>query len=237
MTPTPFKSPTMGAATMAAILMLAPLAGRAAIVNNGSFENPLGTWSNTVANYMAVANGSTAITGWTVANAGGRGLAWAKAPTQEGYAASDGQYFVDLSGFGTESGPTAALQQMLQGLVTGQSYSIAIDYWGDRVSLGLEGSTLATAAAASSGWTRLTAGFVATGEQMLLSVGYQGTSGVAFVDNLDVVGDTGSGGTVPTPGSAVLAATALGALLAQRRRAKAQSQGAKAKPVRQSSAF
>lgn len=206
-----------------AALTVFPLAGHAAIVQNGSFENPLNTWVNTGFNYMAVASGSSALTGWDVVNASGRGVAWAQSPTNDGYSPSHGSYFVDLSGFGTEAGPDAALTQTLQNLVVGETYTLGIDYWGDAATLKLNGSTLATAGAASnSGWARLTATFQAASSQALLAVGRGGTSGVAFVDNLTVSGReaTGGGGAspVPEPASLLLMATGLAALVAHRRR-------------------
>lgn len=192
-------------------LLLFPLAGNAAIVRNGSFENPLNTWVNTSANYMAVASGSSAITDWTVTNAQGSGVAWALSPTSENYMASAGLHFVDLSGFGTQAGPNAVLAQDLQNLIAGDTYTVGIDYWGDRVSLSIGGTTIATAASASSGWTHLTTTFQAIGSQASLSIGYNGTSGVAFIDNLTVTGREAVV-NVAEPDSLGLVAAAIGAL-------------------------
>lgn len=206
-----------------AALAVFPLAGQAAIVQNGSFENPLNTWVNTGANYMAVASGSSALTGWEVVNAGGRGVAWAQSPTNDGYSPSNGSYFVDLSGFGTEAGPNAALTQTLQNLVVGETYTLGIDYWGDAATLKLDGNILATAGSASnSGWMRLSTTFQAASAQALLTVGRGGTSGVAFVDNLTVVGPEATGGAspVPEPASLVLMSAGLAALAARRWRVR-----------------
>lgn len=203
-----------------AALAVFPLAGHAAIVQNGSFENPLNTWTNTGFNYMAVASGSSALTGWEVVNATGRGVAWAKSPTNDGYSPSEGTYFVDLSGFGTEAGVNAALTQTLQNLVVGATYTLGIDYWGDAATLKLDGSTLATAGAASnSGWMRLSTTFQAASSQALLTVGRGGSSGVAFVDNLTVTGPeaTGSTSPVPEPSSVLLMSAGLVAWVARRR--------------------
>jgi hypothetical protein len=207
---------TVNASTcMLCALLALPLASNAAIIENGSFENPMGTWVNSGFNYMAVASGSPAITGWAVANALGRGVAWAQNPTNDGYFASAGSYFVDLSGFGVEAGPNAALTQELRELIVGETYTVGIDYWGDRVTMAIAGTPIAMAASASGAWTRVTATFQATSAQMALSIGYIGASGVAFVDNLTV---TGPSAAVPEPGTFVLACAALAALGGRRRR-------------------
>ncbi|MEJ6005186.1 hypothetical protein WG899_06490 [Paucibacter sp. AS339] len=199
-----------------AVLLTLPLAGEAAIVQNGSFENPLNTWVNTSANYMAVADGSTAITSWAVTQANGRGVAWAMNPTNDSYFASAGSYFVDLSGFGVEAGPNAALEQTLQNLIAGQTYTVGIDYWGDPVKIAIGGTLVATAGSASYGWSHLSSTFTASGMQELISIGRGGSSGVAFVDNLTVSGpdasNTTGNGKLPEPGSFALVAAALLAL-------------------------
>ncbi len=195
-----------------------PTFASAAIVPNGSFEDPNAAWTNTGFNYMAVASGSPAIDGWSVVGAAGRGVAWGKRPTNDGYFPSEGDFFVDLSGFGVEAGPNATLRQTLQNLIAGETYVVQIDYWGDRTRLSIDGATIATAGAASAGWTPLQASFVAQGPQALLSVGYLGASGVAFVDNLRGSGrEAGVGGDVPEPGTLALLAAGLLALRRRRR--------------------
>jgi len=193
-------------------LFALPMAGQAAIVQNGSFENLQNTWTNTEYNYMAVASGSTAITAWNVVGAVSRGVAWAQSPTNDGYSPSAGSYFVDLSGFGTEAGPNATLEQILQNLISGQTYNVGIDYWGDAAKVSIGGTVIATGASSSASWTHLATTFTASSTQELLAIGYSGQSGVAFVDNLTVTGPDSSvgGGTVPEPGTMALVIASLG---------------------------
>jgi hypothetical protein len=119
-----------GLATALAILA-SPLLGAQAlalgtsnIVKNGSLENLEGKWTNTRCNYMAVTAGSKAITGWKVTTSAGE-LAWAKAPTCDGFRASNRKFFVDLTGFGSDA-PNGALQQQLN-TSAGQRYQFSID--------------------------------------------------------------------------------------------------------------
>ena len=206
--------------TRPAVLLLAlhAAAAPAAIVQNGGLENIQNTWINTSCNYMA-ASGST-ISGWTVGASATGPLAWAKAPTCDGYVASEGAYFVDLSGFGTVAGP-ASLDQMLQNLIAGETYTVGLDYLGAAPELRIGGVAFSAAAATSSGWTHLSASFVATGSQGLLSLKNVSSSGVVFVDNVTVAGRE-AGGSVPEPASWSLVALGLAAAGRRRHRVRAQ---------------
>src|SRR5262249_1567711 len=112
--------------TSLALMLLSLVGGRASassIVVNGSLET--GSFVNTTCGYMALGAGSTTITGWTVAPATTGNIVWANSPTCDGFSASNGSFFVDLSGFG-ESSVNGAIQQGLTTTI-GQSYAFSMD--------------------------------------------------------------------------------------------------------------
>lgn len=207
----------------AACLLAAAAAGtaQAAIVSNGSLEDTAGNWTDTSCGYMAVAVGSGAIGGWTVGSGSGP-VAWGRSTTCDGHAASDGNYFLDLSGFGANAG-AAAINQVITGLVTGDRYDIALDFLGAApgVLLGGETVSLAAAGSAGGGWTHLRGSFTATAGGMMLVVGNV-TPGalLVFVDNVSVTSSTAGpgGGALPEPSAAALSTLALLALGFARRR-------------------
>ncbi len=96
------------------VVLVTSLPARAGFVINGSLEDTNGTWVNTNANYMALTAGSTAIAGWTVAPGTVNEIVWGKTPTGDNppQSAADGLFFVDLTGFGSDS-PNGAIQQSL----------------------------------------------------------------------------------------------------------------------------
>ena len=99
-------------------------------VLNGSLEDLNSDWVNTSDNYMALAAGSPAIADWIAAGTGD--IAWGKSPTSDGHNAANGTYFVDLTGFGAGD-PNGAIQQMLTGLVVGQTYMYSMDVEGTSI--------------------------------------------------------------------------------------------------------
>ena len=173
---------------------------------------------------MAIGAGSTAINGWTVAPATTGNLVWAKTPTGDGYSASDGTYFVDLTGFGASS-PNGKLEQLLTGLVSGGMYSFSFDTFGTAAGVSVDGSALSLTAGSTftvgtTSWTTRTGTFVAGGSTALLSIGnvVPGAS-VVFVDHIVVDGPSASTG-VPdsTPTGSLLAAVGLACGFLKRRR-------------------
>jgi hypothetical protein len=110
---------------VAGIVAAAPaMAGPAGLVNGG-FEDLNHNWTNTDGGYMALYANSTAIAGWTVSPQVVSDIAWGYGP-DAGFAAKEGSYYVDLTGFGNDS-PNGAIRQTIS-VVTGQTYTVGF-YW------------------------------------------------------------------------------------------------------------
>jgi len=147
------------------------------LVTNGSFEE--GTHVSDGCNYMRVGAGSVALTDWTVVSE----VAWGKNPC-DGFTASDGVAFVDLSSFGSQS-PNGELQQSLD-TTPGTEYVFSIDRQGSNAAVSLGGSPLDLTPSSSSGpWTTYTAAFTATSSTTILSIrNVTPLVQVVFVDNV-----------------------------------------------------
>lgn len=192
----------------------------ASLVTNGSFENTAGTFVNTAANYMALSASSTAIPGWTVAPGTVSDIVWGVNPT-DGFTASNGAAFVDLSGFGSNS-PNGSVQQSLS-TVPGLQYTFSYDFSGvlSNVSIGTLPLTLTLGPGfnvAGTQWTNAHATFIAPAGSQLLSI-LNGAPGeqIVFIDNVSVELVT------PLPAALPLFVTGLAGLgwLARRRRRQA----------------
>jgi hypothetical protein len=182
---------------------------------NGSLEDPSSAFVNTVGNYMSLLAGSTAIAGWTVSSTTTNEIVWAKSPTSDSHNAAAGTFFVDLTGFGGDS-PNGAIEQMLTGLVVGQSYSYSMDVEVvgslPLVTVGGTGVTLSPGPPFSVGidrWTPETGTFTATSPNELLQIsnalaGQQ----IDFIDNISVTGPSAAP-TVPEPATLTLMALGL----------------------------
>jgi hypothetical protein len=187
-----------------AVWMMAALAfsaRSATLVANGSLEDLNNQFVNTAANYMALSAGATSIANWMV-SAGTTGqIVGGKSPTSDGHNAAAGTFFVDLTGFGSNS-PNGAIQQTLSGLVLGQSYSFSMDV---EVVGSLPLVTVGNLTVSLSGgppfpvgtdsWTPETGTFIANATSPVLKIMNQ-TPGqqITFIDNIAV-----SGPTVPEP--------------------------------------
>ncbi len=93
---------------------------QAQVILNGSFEN--GSFMPDGNGFMSLPAGSTAITGWTTFNAE---LVWAGFPNTSDWPASDGNFFLDLTGY-HDSSPYGGIQQALM-TVSGTRYHVTFD--------------------------------------------------------------------------------------------------------------
>ena len=190
---------------VAAMMLLSGTAS-ASILLNGSFEDLNNNWTNTLANYMAVPGGNSSIADWSV-SASGRGVVWGKNTTSDGYNASQGSYFVDLSGFGNEAG-LSVLSQNIQNLVIGQTYAVGLDFLGQASSLWVGSNHVLNSGnySQANSWSHLTGSFVATQTTELLQLKNDWpAASIVFVYNLTVAGPEATSSTVgngvPEPGT------------------------------------
>jgi hypothetical protein len=193
------------------------------IVLNGSLEDLNGSFANTACGYMALGSGSTAIANWTV-NASTIGqMVWGASPTCDGFSASEGDFFADLSGFGSDS-PNGTLEQQLATGI-GQTYFFSIDLGtanGGGVSV-VVGADLLTLSAGSpfvvgsTSWTPYTGSFIASMSNPLLSIANtSGNASIVFVDNVSITAQS-----VPDPASsAALFGFGIAAVSVLRRRVR-----------------
>ena len=92
------------------------------LLSNGSFE--VGNFVPDAQDSMALAVGATDMTGWTVQNAA---LAWIGPTNPFGLSASDGSYFLDLSGYHDNSPYAGVLQSQTIATVVGTQYRLSFD--------------------------------------------------------------------------------------------------------------
>ena len=88
-----------------------PTARAQSLVQNGGLEDLSSTYVNESAGYMSLGAGSTAISGWKVADGVAGSIAWGNTDFTGGFA-HDGKFFVDLTGLGNAS-PNGAIDQTL----------------------------------------------------------------------------------------------------------------------------
>jgi len=188
----------------AVLLWMAGHAFASSIVINGSLEDPANNFADTSCNYMALSAGSTAITGWAVSASTPGPIVWGKSPTCDGYSASDGQFFLDLSGFGANSFDGTIQQQLMT--TAGQEYSFSIDLGNSNngaVTVMIDSDALTlSAGAAGAQWTPYSATFTALSSNPFLTIKRASAVGdIVFVDNVSIVA---SSSAVPEPASATL---------------------------------
>ena len=182
---------------------------QANLLTNGSFENPNNTFVADVNHTMSLASGSTAIPGWTTTN--GTFTAWIQNGNPWNIPASDGSFFLDLTGYSdsvTYGGVTQSFATTI-----GAQYTLTFDlgYGGNSglfagpASVNVSVGGAATTFTSGSGtpnpavWNHETYNFTATSTTTLLSLIGHSTAGGDYIglDNADVELATVS--SVPEP--------------------------------------
>ena len=207
-------------------LMLLGMSNAAAnLVSNPSFETFTGTFDGTGASSIPV--GSAELVGWNIVE---NEIAVLRNGHVSNTASSDGNNFLDLTGF-TDKGFPKGISQSLNGLVTGRTYSFALDL-GIRNGLCVSGGNICggpikvTASIGSAGgptisqtfthassdpgniWDTFGFSFLADNPSMTLSIlGNQPAGLYIGLDNVSVVA------AVPLPAAAWLFGTGLLTLL------------------------
>ena len=161
------------------------------LITNGSFE--LGSFTDPDGDSaMSLSVGSTAITGWTVVNGE---IAWEKVPNPWGVSASDGIYYLDLTGF-HDSSPYGGVYQNISTIV-GSFYTLSFDMgiderWPGSVSVtatvGGNSQVFTINSSTGSQWNTFSFNFVAdvtTTQVSLVGTG-SGTCCYIGLDNISI---------------------------------------------------
>jgi hypothetical protein len=161
------------------------------LVKNPGFENTKKTWQDTSCNYMALYAGSTKIPFWTVSSSTVNEIVWAMTPTCDGHTAAAGTFFIDLTGFGSDS-PNGAVEQTLKNAIAGQTYNFSIDMITDNLPplVTIDGTTITLTAGrtikkGSDVWTVEKGTFVAQSTDPLLVIQNRGNE-IGFIDAVSV---------------------------------------------------
>jgi hypothetical protein len=163
------------------------------LITNGSFES--GNFVPDLNGTMSLSVGATDMTGWTVANAS---LAWIGPSNPFGLTASDGGYFLDLSGY-HDNAPYAGVEQTLPiPTIIGDQYQLSLDlgtsttYDSAPVSIlvnaGSASTTFTSTPSVPNGWETFTFDFIATSSSTSISLAGQSSTSVKYIglDNVNV---------------------------------------------------
>ena len=207
---------------------------QANLLTNGSFENTGATFVGDANRVDELSSGSTAIPGWTTTN--GVPTAWIENGNPYGIPASNGSFFLDLTGY-SNSGTYGGVTQSMTGLMIGTSYALTFDlgYGGNSTAFGGP-VTVRVDAGSSSGtftsgsgtpnpavWDSKTFDFTATSATEALTIIGLSTTGGFYIgiDNANLALASSVVTVVPESSTIVLFGTSLFGLgwLVRRRRA------------------
>ena len=194
-------------------------------VLNGSLADLDGNFVNDADNFDQLAAGATSISNWTVSAGTTANIAWSQTVTGDGRSASFGDFFIDLSGFGSEY-PNGAIEQLLSGLLIGGTYNVALFSSGTIPLVTVGGAVVALSSGSSvvagiDTYTQLTGTFDAGASNLLLKIAND-TPGapIVFIDNVAVDGASGTT-EVTEPGTLALFGIGFAGLGLWRRRSAA----------------
>jgi hypothetical protein len=203
---------------------------QANLLTNGSFENTDGTFVGDVNLVDELSSGSTVIPGWTTTN--DSPTAWIENGNPYGISASNGSFFLDLTGY-QNSAPYGGVTQSVTGLMAGMSSALTFDLgYGGNSTLFAGPVTVRVNAGSSSGtftsgsgtpnpavWDGETFDFTATSATEALTIIGLSTAGGDYIgiDNADL--ELATVAPAPEPATIVLFGTSLLGLgwLARRR--------------------
>jgi hypothetical protein len=208
---------------IAVFWLLGPDSSRADLLTNGSFE--LGNFNPNFQNFTVLSPGATDMTGWTTTTAE---LAWGQVPNPYGIVASDGNRFLDLTGY-HNSFPYGGVTQTIP-TTPGATYTLGLDIGsmpGGGVG-GVDGGPVSVQASAGptsmtftynpditmQQWGHFSLNFVAVGPTTAISL--LGESGIDYI-GLDNVSVNLTATSIPEPSTLVAFSMAIVLMLAYSR--------------------
>jgi len=189
---------------LAAIGVAVP--AHANLLTNGSFE--FGNFVPDAQDTMSLSPGATDMTGWTVQNAA---LAWIGPSNPFGLLASDGNYFLDLSGYHDNAPYGGVLQSQTISTTIGAEYRLTFDIGTDpqydtapvsvQVTAGSASATFTSTPIIPNQWESFTFDFFATSANTAISLIGQASTDEKYLglDNVNLI-------VVPEPSTLTLLA-------------------------------